>query len=65
MLTREVVGPYENIMQRMSHYTLETKRDRLEYVCKIYSAKFFIAQAFGGHMSRHSKVKKKEVKSIA
>ncbi|KXG34356.1 hypothetical protein SORBI_3002G027300 [Sorghum bicolor] len=62
---REVVGSYENIMQRISHYTLEYERGRLEYVCKICSAKFFSAQAFGGHMSHHSKVKKKEAKSIA
>jgi hypothetical protein len=65
MSMREVVVSYENIMQRMSHYTLETKRGRLEYVCKICSAKFFSAQAFGGHMSHHSKVKKKEANSIA
>ncbi|CAD6221397.1 unnamed protein product [Miscanthus lutarioriparius] len=63
--TREVVGSYENIIQRMSHYTMENERGRLEYVCKICSAKFSSAQAFGGHMSHHSKVKKKEAKSIA
>jgi len=60
MPMREVVGSYNNIVQRMPHSTLENEKGRVEYVCRICSAKFFSGQVYGGHMSHHSKVKKKE-----
>jgi hypothetical protein len=60
MPTREVFDAYNNIVQRMPHSTLENEKGRVEYVCRICSAKFFSGQAYGGHMSHHSKVKKKE-----
>ena len=60
MPTREAVGAYNNIVQRIPQSTLENEKGRVEYVCRICSAKFFLGQAYGGHMSHHSKVKKKE-----
>ncbi|KXG34352.1 hypothetical protein SORBI_3002G026900 [Sorghum bicolor] len=63
MLMREGVGAYNNIVQRVPHSTLENQIGRVEYVCRICSAKFSSGQAYGGHMSYHSKVKKKEAKS--
>lgn len=58
----------QQVVQRMPPRTaLENNGrggGRHEYVCKICSTRFFSAQAFGGHMSHHSKVKAKEAKFI-
>ena len=56
----ETVGASDNIAQSMSGSMMKNEREGHIYECKICPAKFSSAQAFGGHMSHHSKAKKKE-----
>ncbi|CAL4950021.1 unnamed protein product [Urochloa decumbens] len=62
---KETIGASDNVVQSMSSSMMKNERDKDIYECKICSAKFFSPQAFGGHMSHHSKAKKKEHKSTA
>ncbi|RCV25355.1 hypothetical protein SETIT_5G159900v2 [Setaria italica] len=55
----------DNIVQSMSSSTKKNETGGDVFECKICPAKFFSAQAFGGHMSYHSKAMKKERNSTA
>ncbi|CAL4963788.1 unnamed protein product [Urochloa decumbens] len=62
---KETVGASDKVVQGMSSTMMKSEGDRDIYECKICFAKFFSPQALGGHMSHHSKAKKKEGKSTA
>ncbi|CAL4956932.1 unnamed protein product [Urochloa decumbens] len=62
---KKTICASDNVVQSMSSSMMKNERDKDIYECKICSAKFFSPQAFGGHMSHHSKAKKKEHKSTA
>ena len=57
---RETIGAFDNIAQGMPGSMMKNEREGHIYECKICPAKYSSAQAFGGHMSHHSKAKKKE-----
>ncbi|CAL4950022.1 unnamed protein product [Urochloa decumbens] len=62
---KETIGASDKVVQGMSSSMMKSEGDKDIYECKICSAKFFSPQALGGHMSHHSKAKKKEGKSTA
>ncbi|OEL25526.1 hypothetical protein BAE44_0013455 [Dichanthelium oligosanthes] len=59
MPVRETVCASDNIVHSVSSSTMKNERGGNIYQCRICPARFSSSQAYGGHMSHHSKDKKK------
>ncbi|KAF8692508.1 hypothetical protein HU200_039608 [Digitaria exilis] len=59
--TQPRVRVSDNNVESMSSSTMKNGRGSHMYECKICSTKFLSSQALGGHMSYHSKAKKKGI----